>query len=117
MLCEFGTYVMSEWKSPTAASAASKWLPSKLRSDSAVSCSLLLFCCGCCSREALVAGSQQRSAAKETEATAELDNRGLLQLQQQVMQQQDQELEQMEKTVISTKVGSCSSCNMSCNSL
>ncbi|KAF6258200.1 Qc-snare protein, Syn8/Syntaxin8-family [Scenedesmus sp. NREL 46B-D3] len=54
-------------------------------------------------REALVAGSQQRSAAKETEATAELGNRGLLQLQQQVMQQQDQELEQMEKTVISTK--------------
>lgn len=62
-------------------------------------------CCCCCRREALVAGSQQRSAAKETEATAELDNRGLLQLQQQVMQQQDQELEQMEKTVISTKVG------------
>jgi hypothetical protein len=48
------------------------------------------------------AAQQQR--AKETEATAELDNQGLVQLQQQVMQQQDHELEQMEKTVISTKV-------------
>ncbi len=41
---------------------------------------------------------------RETEATAELDNRGLLGLQQQVMRQQDEELEAMEKTVISTKV-------------
>lgn len=58
-------------------------------------------------RDALLAGSmtaQQQQRAKETEATAELDNQGLVQLQQQVMQQQDQELEQMEKTVISTKV-------------
>ena len=49
-------------------------------------------------------GGQQRPAGKETEVTAELDNRGLVQLQQQVMQQQDRELEQMEKTIISTKV-------------
>jgi len=59
-------------------------------------------------RDALLAGgvTQQQQRAKETEATAELDNQGLVQLQQQVMQQQDHELEQMEKTVISTKVGS-----------
>ena len=42
-------------------------------------------------------------AAIETEATAALDNRGLVQLQQQVMQQQDQELEHMEKSIHSTK--------------
>jgi SYP5 family syntaxin len=51
-----------------------------------------------------MAGSQLQDRGRETEVTAELDNRGLVQLQQQVMQQQDQELEQMEKTVISTKV-------------
>lgn len=41
--------------------------------------------------------------AKETEATAELDGAGLLQLQQQVMKNQDQELEHMEKAVVNTK--------------
>ena len=55
-------------------------------------------------RNALLSGIQS-PGPKETEVTAELDNRGLLQLQTQVMKQQDQELEQMEKTVISTKVG------------
>lgn len=58
-------------------------------------------------RDALLAGSStaaQQQRAKETEATAELDNKGLVQLQQQIMQQQDHELEHMEKTVISTKV-------------
>lgn len=58
-------------------------------------------------RDALLAGSStaaQQQRAKETEATAELDNKGLVQLQQQIMQQQDHELEQMEKTVVSTKV-------------
>eukprot|EP00878_Enallax_costatus_P020004 GHUV01021128.1.p1 GENE.GHUV01021128.1~~GHUV01021128.1.p1 ORF type:complete len:209 (+),score=78.66 GHUV01021128.1:535-1161(+) len=54
-------------------------------------------------RQELIAGSQQRQPGKETEVTAELDNKGLVQLQQQVMQQQDRELEQMEKTVVSTK--------------
>jgi SYP5 family syntaxin len=57
-------------------------------------------------RDALLAGgttAAQQQRAKETEATAELDNQGLVQLQQQVTQQQDHELEQMEKTVISTK--------------
>lgn len=61
-------------------------------------------------RDALLAGGnteRQQQRAKETEATAELDNHGLVQLQQQIMQQQDHELEQMEKTVVSTKVGAC----------
>ncbi|KAF8055598.1 SYP52 [Scenedesmus sp. PABB004] len=55
-------------------------------------------------RESLLAGGGgPRQPARETEATAELDGRGLVQLQQAVMAQQDQELEQMERTVISTK--------------
>lgn len=57
-------------------------------------------------RQELMSGSQQRQPGQETEVTAELDNKGLVQLQQQIMQQQDQELEQMEKTVVSTKVTS-----------
>jgi hypothetical protein len=57
-------------------------------------------------RDALMAGAggSGGGAARETEATAALDTRGLLQLQEQVMKQQDRELEQMEKTVTSTKV-------------
>jgi SYP5 family syntaxin len=54
-------------------------------------------------RQELISGSEQRQPGKETEVTAVLDNKGLVQLQQQVMQQQDRELEQMEKTVVSTK--------------
>lgn len=57
-------------------------------------------------REALLGGSSGGGAApgsKETDATAELGNQGLLQLQQQVMQQQDQELESLERTVVGTK--------------
>lgn len=65
-------------------------------------------------RAALMAGSSGASsssgAAKETQATAQLDSRGLLQLQEQVMKQQDRELEQMEKTVVSTKVRLCAYC-------
>ena len=47
-------------------------------------------------------GSQ--GAAKETLRTAELDNRGILQLQETAMAQQDAELEQLERSVTSTKV-------------
>lgn len=56
-------------------------------------------------RDALFGGASGSGMPppRETEATAELDNRGLLGLQQQVMRQQDEELEAMEKTVISTK--------------
>ena len=52
-------------------------------------------------------GSSDAAAgkSKETEATAELDTQGLLQLQNQVMRQQDTELEHMEKAITSTKVG------------
>jgi len=57
-------------------------------------------------RNALLSGGAGGSgAARETETTAQLDSRGLLQLQEQVMRQQDTELEHMEKTVTSTKVG------------
>ncbi|KAG1679313.1 hypothetical protein FOA52_009343 [Chlamydomonas sp. UWO 241] len=52
------------------------------------------------------AGASRAAAAqepKETEATAELDARGLLVLQDHVMRQQDTELESMEKAISSTK--------------
>ena len=48
------------------------------------------------------------SRARETEQTANLDNRGLLQMQTRVMQSQDNELEELERTVASTRV-SCPS--------
>ncbi len=67
----------------------------------------------CLSRQELMSGSQQRQTGKETEVTAELDNKGLVQLQQQIIHQQDRELEQMEKTVVSTKV-SRNRCKMCC---
>ncbi|PNH01546.1 Syntaxin-52 [Tetrabaena socialis] len=57
-------------------------------------------------REALFGGASGSGGPlppRETEATAPLDNRGLLGLQQQVMRQQDEQLEVMERTVISTK--------------
>ena len=59
-------------------------------------------------RDALFSGAGPSSGPlppRETEATAELDNRGLLGLQQAVMRRQDEELAAMEKTVASTKVG------------
>ncbi|KAK9836888.1 hypothetical protein WJX74_010464 [Apatococcus lobatus] len=43
------------------------------------------------------------SRARETEQTADLDNRGLLQMQNRVMQSQDNELEELERTVASTR--------------
>ena len=42
--------------------------------------------------------------ARETLRTADLDNRGILQLQEAAMAQQDAELEQLERSVTSTKV-------------
>lgn len=44
------------------------------------------------------------AAGRETLRTAELDNRGLVQLQQTVMREQDSELEELERSVTSTKV-------------
>uniref|UniRef100_A0A061RCK1 Syntaxin 8 n=1 Tax=Tetraselmis sp. GSL018 TaxID=582737 RepID=A0A061RCK1_9CHLO len=43
------------------------------------------------------------SQPQETERTAELDNQGLLQLQQQVMQEQDSELDELSHSVQNTK--------------
>jgi SYP5 family syntaxin len=48
-------------------------------------------------------GSASNGPARETVNTADLDNPGLLQMQQQVMHNQDAELEQMEKSVQSTR--------------
>ena len=45
------------------------------------------------------------STPQETVRTAELDNHGLVHMQRQVMQEQDTELAELEKTVNSTKVG------------
>lgn len=49
-------------------------------------------------------GGQASSPARETDRTAELDNQGILQMQQDVMQEQDQNLEAMEQSVASTRV-------------
>lgn len=50
------------------------------------------------------ASSSKSNVTKETDATAELETSGLLGLQQQIMRSQDQELEQMEKSIGHTKV-------------
>ena len=56
---------------------------------------------------------------RETMSTADLDNTGLLQLQQDTMARQDNELEDLERSVNSTKVTefvsgaqACHSCHM-----
>ena len=49
-------------------------------------------------------GQSRASPAAETAATAGLENRELLQMQQQVMSQQDEDLDQLEKTITGTKV-------------
>lgn len=56
-------------------------------------------------RDLLFSGASSSAAPppRETERTAELDNRQLLSLQQQVMRQQDEELLEVEKMVQSTK--------------
>ena len=48
--------------------------------------------------------AERPSQAKETDKTAELDNRSILQMQQDVMQEQDQSLVAMEQSVASTRV-------------
>lgn len=50
--------------------------------------------------------NKSRAPASETLQTADLDNQGILQLQESSMRQQDAELEELERTVTSTKVGS-----------
>lgn len=46
---------------------------------------------------------QSRNPAMESDTTAELDNHGILQMQQDVMQEQDQSLVAMEQSVASTR--------------
>ena len=50
-----------------------------------------------------VPAGRDAGAGRETDATAELGNRGLLSMQQQVMRQQDTELEHLERSVGTTK--------------
>ena len=58
-----------------------------------------------CCRSALMQEAGQKSgSARETDRTAELDNVGILNMQQEVMQEQDQSLAQMEQSVASTRV-------------
>lgn len=45
-----------------------------------------------------------KESARETAHTAALDNQGIILLQQQMMREQDTELEELERTVTSTKV-------------
>lgn len=54
-------------------------------------------------RALLSTNPQIADKSKETDATAELDNHGLLNLQQQIMSQQDTELDQLEHSVATTK--------------
>lgn len=54
-------------------------------------------------RASLSTNPQIADKSKETDATAELDNHGLLNLQQQIMSQQDTELDQLEHSVATTK--------------
>lgn len=48
-------------------------------------------------------GDKDIYPARETDTTAELDNRGIISLQQQVMKNQDTELEHLEHSVVRTK--------------
>jgi len=48
-------------------------------------------------------GAAPGAAGRETLRTADVDNRGLVQLQQTVMREQDAELEELERSVTSTK--------------
>ena len=56
-----------------------------------------------CRAGLLETGSSSASPARETDATAGLENQALLQMQQRVMDDQDSELAELEKTVTSTK--------------
>ena len=53
---------------------------------------------------------------RETMSTADLDNTGLLQLQQDTMARQDNELEDLERSVNSTKVTIPVTCTQACHS-
>lgn len=63
-------------------------------------CQLLLMHC----RVSLLEGARRDRAPQETDATAGLDNRGLVQMQQSLMRQQDSQVEQLEQSVGNTRV-------------
>lgn len=60
---------------------------------------------------------QVSGPARETDRTAELDNLGILDMQQDVMQEQDLNLAQMEQSVASTRVSHCAACAALCSPL
>lgn len=65
---------------------------------------LILTARQCACRAGLLeAGSSSASPGRETDTTAGLQNTELLQMQQRVMDDQDAELAELEKTVNSTK--------------
>ena len=70
-------------------------------SDISSSCS---SCRLCFSRASLLEGAGRDRPPQETEATAGLDNRGVVQLQQSLMRQQDSQVEQLEQSVGNTRV-------------
>ncbi len=57
---------------------------------------------------------QHSGPAQETDRTAELDNLGILDMQQDVMQEQDLNLAQMEQSVASTRVSCFDACPALC---
>jgi len=58
-------------------------------------------------RQALFGGANGAAKPRETDRTAELDNAGVAQLQQSVMREQDDAVEQLERSVQSTRVRPC----------
>ena len=48
-------------------------------------------------------GGAAQPISRETDATAEMDNRGLVSMQRQIIQQQDNDLEHLERSVNTTK--------------
>lgn len=57
-----------------------------------------------CRRMSLLEGAGRDRAPQETDATAGLDNRGIVQMQQSLMRQQDSQVEQLEQSVGNTRV-------------
>ncbi len=52
----------------------------------------------------MLQGSGQNRLPRETAQTAELDGRGLVQMQQSLMREQDQQVDLLEQTVNNTRV-------------
>lgn len=76
----------------------------KVASNTDSLCGSSAECPSECRSALLQQSGQLSSPARETDRTAELDNQGILQMQQDVMQEQDQNLTAMEQSVASTRV-------------